>query len=168
MSLPRNFHQQMHSLADADADYQAEFASSFCESPIEVAFFVATTLLGQFNYGQIAIIGQHGGEVNASLYPHFEYFIWPQFNWRKYRIDFLFGEYSTREDRLKIAIECDGHDFHERTKEQAERDRSRDREMQTSGLTVLRFTGREIYRDPFACSTQAFEHILSLQSERNK
>lgn len=49
-------------------------------------------------------------------------------------------------DGERIAIECDGHDFHERTPEQAERDRSRDRALTLDGWTVLRFTGREIYR----------------------
>lgn len=46
-----------------------------------------------------------------------------------------------------FAIELDGHDYHERTKEQARRDRSRDRALTTSGLKPLRFTGSEIHRD---------------------
>lgn len=46
-----------------------------------------------------------------------------------------------------IAVECDGHDFHERTKEQAERDKARDRELQMLGWEVARFTGSEIVRD---------------------
>jgi hypothetical protein len=47
----------------------------------------------------------------------------------------------------KLVLEVDGHDYHERTKEQAEYDRSRDRAFTNSGFTVFRFTGREIYRD---------------------
>lgn len=47
---------------------------------------------------------------------------------------------------LKIAVECDGHDFHERTKEQAEHDKKRDRAMQKAGYYVFRFTGSEIFR----------------------
>ena len=58
------------------------------------------------------------------------------------------GEYAW------LAIECDGHDFHERTKEQAERDRSRDRWMIANGVQVIRFTGREIWRDPEECARQ--------------
>lgn len=53
-----------------------------------------------------------------------------------------------------LAIECDGHEFHERTKEQAARDRARDRALQEAGLTIFRFTGSEIYRDPFGCADQ--------------
>jgi very-short-patch-repair endonuclease len=51
-------------------------------------------------------------------------------------------------------VECDGHDFHERTKEQARRDRSRDRRLQQAGHRVFRFTGSEIYRDPLGCATE--------------
>jgi hypothetical protein len=62
-----------------------------------------------------------------------------------------------REHRLDIAVrfppsviidvECDGHDFHERTPEQAQRDKARDRAVQAIGVHVARFTGAEITRD---------------------
>lgn len=55
----------------------------------------------------------------------------------------------------KAIIECDGHDFHERTKEQAARDRARDRAAQTAGYLMLRYTGSEIYRDPLGCARAA-------------
>lgn len=55
------------------------------------------------------------------------------------------------DEELKVVIECDGHDFHERTKEQAARDRSRDRELQSLGFKIFRFTGSEIWGDPLAC-----------------
>lgn len=51
-------------------------------------------------------------------------------------------------------VECDGHDFHERTKEQAKRDRSRDRAFQSAGIPVFRFTGSEIYADSLKCARE--------------
>lgn len=62
-----------------------------------------------------------------------------------------------------IAIECDGHDYHERTKEQAAHDRKRDREMTQAGIVVLRFTGSEIWKNPFACADQVLSIALSMQ-----
>jgi len=56
---------------------------------------------------------------------------------------------------LCVVVECDGHEFHERTKEQAARDRSRDRSSQTKGHKVMRFTGSEIWADAFACAEEA-------------
>jgi very-short-patch-repair endonuclease len=46
---------------------------------------------------------------------------------------------------INIVVEIDGHEFHERTKEQAKRDRMRDRLMLMDGYMVLRYTGSEIY-----------------------
>lgn len=56
----------------------------------------------------------------------------------------------------EVIVECDGHEFHERTKQQAQRDRSRDRELQRSGYRVFRFTGSELFKDPFACAKESF------------
>lgn len=76
----------------------------------------------------------------------------PQMPVGKYRIDLalihLRHAFGKRESCRPIAIECDGHDFHERTKEQAEHDKERDRVLQVSGWVVARFTGSEIFRDP--------------------
>lgn len=60
----------------------------------------------------------------------------------------------------KIALECDGHEYHERTKEQAARDRSRDRALQLKGWVVLRFTGSEINRSSARCVRQIWETVL--------
>lgn len=49
---------------------------------------------------------------------------------------------------MAIAIELDGHDFHERTKEQATRDKKRDRALVSAGWSVLRFTGSEVIKAP--------------------
>lgn len=62
----------------------------------------------------------------------------------------------------RIVIEADGHNFHERTKEQAQHDKKRDREMQTLGWRVMRFTGSEIYRDPVGCVSQVSDLLLAL------
>lgn len=53
-----------------------------------------------------------------------------------------------------LIVECDGHDYHERTPDQAEHDRSRDRWMTARNLTVMRFTGREIWRNPHKCAAE--------------
>lgn len=65
----------------------------------------------------------------------------------RYRLDFAFVN-------ERVAVECDGHDFHERTKEQAAHDRRRDRAMTAAGWKTLRFTGSEIHRDAAACANE--------------
>lgn len=55
-----------------------------------------------------------------------------------------------------VAIECDGHDWHDRTKQQAAYDRARDRELLRIGIPTLRFTGSEIYHDAFRCVNECW------------
>jgi very-short-patch-repair endonuclease len=76
---------------------------------------------------------------------------------REIRPDFAFvhpGPHAT-----KIIVELDGHDFHERTPDQAQSDKSRDRELQALGWHVMRFTGREVLRKPGEC-LQEVESLL--------
>jgi very-short-patch-repair endonuclease len=82
----------------------------------------------------------------------------PQYQIGKYRVDFRL-ESNCSGRRILAVIECDGHDFHERTKEQAARDRKRDRDLQSEGYLVFRFTGSQIYRDPWGCVDEMYDAI---------
>ena len=68
-----------------------------------------------------------------------------------YRVDFLLETtYGV------VAIECDGHDWHDRTKQQAAYDRSRDRELLISGVPTIRFTGSEIHHSIDRCVSDVY------------
>ena len=82
----------------------------------------------------------------------------------QYRADFLFTVRVKGNER-KVVVECDGHDFHERTKEQAQRDKARDREMTAHGYTVLRFTGSEIYRNAANCVSEIEDLLCPIKTE---
>jgi len=88
-----------------------------------------------------------------------------------YRVDFLLYGISAHSDdrsnwlRVALIVECDGHDFHEKTKAQAKRDKKRDRDLVARGFTVMRFTGSEIWRDPRACIREAISFIRERQSD---
>ena len=68
-----------------------------------------------------------------------------QFPIGRYRVDFCVPE-------VQLVIEIDGHEFHERTKEQASHDKGRDRAMVADGYQVLRFTGSEVWNAPSKCA----------------
>lgn len=57
-------------------------------------------------------------------------------------------------------LECDGHEFHDRTKEQADHDRRRDRYMQDKGVLVMRFTASNIRDDAKKCAREALDILL--------
>lgn len=76
-----------------------------------------------------------------------------------YKVDILL-----QGDGWNLAVECDGHEFHDRTKQQAAYDRSRDRELILLGITTIRFTGSEIVHSVERCATQTMEIVQYLTS----
>lgn len=125
-----------------------------CESEIEVmlgaAMFVTMRLTSHHDVDLLVIPG-----TEECAHPSARYLLIYQYPFGKYRIDWVFRVIGAH--KSYVFIECDGHEFHERTKEQAERDRSKDREIQAAGFPILRFTGREIYRDVGKCILEIFE-----------
>lgn len=83
---------------------------------------------------------------------------------KKYRVDF-FIVCTARKRHYGFVIECDGHDFHEKTKEQAAKDKTRDRALLKKGHMVIRFTGSEIWENPLGCAREVFRIILSFIKE---
>lgn len=63
--------------------------------------------------------------------------------------------------KKEIIVECDGHEFHEKTKIQAARDKKRDRVLQSKGYNVFRFTGSEIYNDAISCAYEVYESMIA-------
>ncbi len=69
-------------------------------------------------------------------------------------IDFCFeviDYYPIKEPLLKFFVEIDGHDFHEKTKEQVKLDKQRERELADECDALIRFSGSEIFNDPQGC-----------------
>lgn len=60
---------------------------------------------------------------------------------------------------IRAVVECDGHQYHNATKQQVQHDRELDRLLQREGFKVLRFTGSEIYRDAEVCAATVLEHM---------
>lgn len=58
---------------------------------------------------------------------------------------------------LNVLVELDGHDFHEKTKQQVTYRNRRDRHLQAAGWKVLHYSGAELYRDPEAVARAAYE-----------
>lgn len=120
---------------------------SRCESPLEWAFH--------------ACWGIYKAHPPVELEWPCEFYLRPQVAVGRYRIDFQVAPCHLDDDReftkfAPIAIELDGHEFHEKTKQQVTRRNQRDRELISAGWTVLRFSGSEFYADPFGCIGQAW------------
>lgn len=144
-------------------------AMARCESPIEQMMFAALAWVDMPIFGSGGAMSEllmiHNVDEDAFLaqgQPFARLLL--QHPLDKYRVDFLVrAAFHGRDPTDLLVIECDGHDYHERTKQQAQRDRGRDRFMQASGLRVFRFTGSEIWRDPHACAEEVRKFIFDYE-----
>lgn len=69
-----------------------------------------------------------------------------------YRLDFQVVAHIGFESLpLRLAVEVDGHAFHERTKQQVQKRDSRDRDLQLAGWRMLHFSYSEFVDRPVDC-----------------
>jgi type IV secretion system protein VirD4 len=77
----------------------------------------------------------------------------------KYRVDFAL---RAADGGRRLAVECDGKAWHAGWR--AARDRVRQAEIERLGWTVLRFTGRQIHRNPDACARAVARALRRLEA----
>lgn len=139
------------------------------ESPIE-KLFLAAFLWDLLNWRIVEIRDgmEHWVAVNSTPDPVHMVII-PQAQIGSFRVDFLVRAYTEliagRPQVAQMVIECDGHDFHERTKQQARKDRSRDRLLQQQGFLIFRFTGSELWENPIRCASEAYRALWKAAGE---
>ena len=85
----------------------------------------------------------------------------PQVKIVQFRVDFLIACRNPNRGMNVMVVECDGRDFHERTVEQAVRDRRRDGRLLRLGLPTLRFMGTELFNNPIECADEALVTLLA-------
>lgn len=130
-----------------------------CDSPIEVVFGASFHLLCALNGTPLQVLSDLSGDMGNGP------FLVPQYVIGRYRADFLIGIGGNGPRLSKcIVVECDGHDFHEKTKDQAARDKSRDRDMMFVVAKVIRFTGSELHARPFECADDAWELMAQVHT----
>lgn len=130
-------------LGKTESPIEGEFLDNFCALAATYGYAVARKSSAQ--EGTIVVI--------------------PQKNIDRYRADFLI-QYHFFGASMSSVVECDGHDFHERTKAQAAHDKKRDRAFQRLGYQLFRFTGSELRGDPSGCAFEVLDTIMEFQTAR--
>lgn len=149
---------------DYDCFFQRIGFVSETQSPIEQILFVASEVsifleFARCNYC-VNIIPQCVIETEKNTY----------------FVDFLYifstfyeNNHGLKEEIVyELVVECDGHDFHQKTKKQVEHDNERELEIQMSGYDVVRFSGSQIYNNPFKCADDALSFGLKKFVEKIK
>ena len=118
-----------------------EYIMPKCESPLEKLFLIEWKYQSNNFYS--------GGKLK-------EFFIIPQYKINNYRIDFficldngMIEPYKYKENCL--IIEIDSYLWHGAKPEQFAKEKERERCLQKEGYRIMRFSGREIYRDVEKC-----------------
>lgn len=127
-----------------------------CKSPIEQILYFAL---------EIYLFEMEGRNNNPRPWFSFQEPI--KTNGKTYYADFYFDsdypddgycKYRGKE-HLKLVVECDGHDFHEKTKEQVRHNNERNYNLEMEGYSVLHFSGSQIFDDPLKCAEEIYMYI---------
>ncbi len=138
----------------------------YVDSPIEERFLVALVAIDELSGPSSIDFHGHGIHhvVRTSRESSSHLVITGQAPVGQYRADFLL-EWGFFGMEARVAVELDGHDFHEKTKEQVARGKKRDRFFAAQDLPLLRFSGSEVHKDATACAQEA---LALLSSAHNK
>lgn len=140
------------------------YCAAICQSPIERLMLLALMSEATAGYPFHLYPCLYRESPPIDELPIFEQngcWLIPQVRIGPYRADFVIIN-NLAASRQVVIIECDGHDFHEKTKEQAAHDKRRDRYFAAQRYTVLHFTGSEIYQDAQGCAEEALGHVVPL------
>ena len=128
-----------------------------CESPIEQLFFLELCKLKQVCFTSInPYVYISDIEIQKEIKCGNE----------KYRVDFFipvsYKNPKNNNSEMKFyVVECDGHEFHEKTKQQVIKDNKRTRKLQEYGFQVIRYSGSEIYYMAYKCAVNLLDIIYS-------
>lgn len=143
----------------ADKEYCYKWAILNCESPVEQLLAIELeriNIIDTIFYNPfvdvVAVDPQKDIECNG----------------KTYRVDFFIpvvyknqGAGKNENEYKMFVVECDGHEFHQKTKEQVERDNQRMRDLQMAGYEIIRFSGTELWHKSYHCAQEVLKIILS-------
>jgi hypothetical protein len=128
-----------------------------CESPLEAAWRV---------WWHVVLSGC--SHAASGRRPHATFQHDTVADGRRYRLDVAIHDWND-DGTLKpiLAVELDGHTYHERTPTQVAERNARDRALQMAGWTVLHFSYEEIRTRGLDCAIEVFERFgaMTMPSE---
>lgn len=152
---PKKVQQLLMMPLTIEAFYPDYWNDESIKSPIEQIFITAFEIYCKYN-----------NKESIYLFPQREV----RYNEKKYYIDFEFesDDYLSclvlgdkiKNHKFKLAIECDGYEFHQKTKEQVQKDNEREYDLKMAGYEILRFSGTQIYNNPLKCAEDTYNYIM--------
>ena len=128
-----------------------------CESPLEAAWRV---------WWHVVTSGAH--HASSGRRPHATFQYETVADGQRYRLDVVIQDWNDDGTLVPIlAVELDGHTYHERTPGQVAERNTRDRALQMAGWTVLHFSYEEIRTRGLECAIEVFERfgVMTMPAE---
>lgn len=57
-------------------------------------------------------------------------------------------------------------EFHQKTKEQVQKDNEREYDLKMAGYEILRFSGTQIFNNPIKCAEDTYNYIIKKIKEK--
>lgn len=166
--IPENVWEFLHKASDDYAKIKAEkftrerhsdIIEQPITSPIEQLFLIAMHVMCEANFDLV----NPEPEVTRAGLPILRggVFIYPQRKIDRYTVDFLIqniGFTDTPAVRT-VVVELDGHDFHDKDKQQRSYEKARDRFLLKRDFKVLHFTGSDVVADPYAVAHEVLDAL---------
>lgn len=145
----------INGIANDFAEYLQEYDTEFkkVQSPFE-GIYLVSLLKKNFTDPIIGwLFERYGYQFNIESQYEVNY------HDTKYYPDFCLSIVDTNREKTiyQIFVEIDGHEFHEKTKEQVRHDKLRERHLLEDCDGVVRFSGSEVYDDPDECAYETLE-----------
>jgi very-short-patch-repair endonuclease len=130
-----------------------------CESPLEAAWRIWWYVVCE------GLDRTHG----TAHRPHALYQHKVEADGRTYRLDVAIVDWPPDGTRVPlIAVELDGHTFHERTRQQVADRNARDRALQLAGWTILHFSYDEMKQDGLRCAIEVLDLFDTLTAAQER
>lgn len=154
------------SVSIGECEREASNIRMWCEcsddikSPIEQLLFCALYTIKLLNSS--CFLHTHRCDNGETSYQGL--IINPQYKIDKYRVDFLIEYVNISADNggSKVVVECDSQEFHDRSEFERRYEKQRDRDLQSLGYKVFRFTGTEIFKDPMAVALEIVSFLTGV------
>ena len=145
----------INGIANDFAEYLQEYDTEFkkVQSPLEGSYLVSL-LKENFTHSIVGwLLDRYGYQFNIESQYEVNY------NNTKYYPDFCLSIVDTNREKTiyQIFVEIDGHEFHEKTKEQVRHDKLRERHLLEYCDGIVRFSGSEVYDDSNECAYETLE-----------
>ena len=95
------------------------------------------------------------------------FYIYPQYditlkNSKRYRVDFFIKytkDWKKFNKKESVIVELDSYLWHGSTPEQFTKEKKRERDLVSEGYEIIRFSGREVYRNPEKCVNEVMNYM---------